>query len=93
MSFSNPGIQKNHARIAIIDWRNNYKIQALKSEKFSHLPSYVEHIVLKPPGTLLNEPESLFDVVAYVLLTNENLNELLRDYSTLTDLEIRHELF
>ena len=85
---------KKYGRIAIVNnWKKQYKIQELKVEKFSQLSSYCEHLVLKSVGTLMDEPKTLFDSVVYILLTNENLEQLLKDYETLTELEMNHELF
>lgn len=57
------------------------------------LVSYVDHVVLKSPGTQVGLPETLLDSVAYVLISHADPVRLQHDYATLQSMEAAGVLF
>jgi biotin carboxylase len=68
-------------------------IHELNDALIRTLPSYHAHLMLKPPGTVLDEPKTLSDTVAFVLLVNPSKTALLNDYERLIDWECDQKLF
>ena len=68
-------------------------IKALDLNLIKSLPSYKEHLLLKPAGTVLAMPETLLDTVALIIMSNPNKAQLAKDMKLLQKWEKNNLLF
>lgn len=80
-------------KVYLQNQKEQHPLKPLNTELLATLPSFIEALMLKKPGTIVSLPQSLIDTVAFVLLVNKNEQQLLKDYQKIIEWEKAELLF
>lgn len=83
----------NYGRVVCMQNWQAQNLHELNTEMLGQLSSYKDSQMIKQPNTFCDEPKSLLDTVAFVLLVNKDKEKLEQDYVKLIAWEKENKIF